>query len=72
MNLQEYGEVEDSLAAVLLSMDSTIKSFGDSIRYYLNMQMETQLSYDSIIAGFRASLNISQNIYATVIQQLQC
>lgn len=31
LSLQEYGEVEDSMAAVLLSMDSTIKSFGDSI-----------------------------------------
>ncbi|MFN0188372.1 MAG: T9SS type A sorting domain-containing protein [Bacteroidia bacterium] len=71
LSLQEYGDVSDSLAAVLLSMDSTIKSFGDSIRYYLNLQMETQLNYNTIIAEFRASLNISRNIYASVIQQLR-
>ncbi len=71
ISLQEYHEVQDSLAVLLLSLDSTLKLLGDSLRYYTNLQFQTGQQLDTKIESIRASLLLYRTNYATLIQQLR-
>ena len=71
ISLQEYHEVQDSLAVLLLSMDSTLKILGDSLRYYTNLQFQTGQQLDTEIENIRASLLLYRTNYAGLIQQLR-
>jgi hypothetical protein len=71
ISLQEYHEVQDSLAVLLLSLDSTLKILGDSLRYYTNLQFQTGQQLDTEIESIRASLLLFRTNYATLIQQMR-
>jgi hypothetical protein len=71
ISLQECHEVQDSLAVLLLSLDSTIKILGDSLRYYTNLQFQTGQQLDMEIENIRASLLLYRTNYAALIQQMR-
>jgi hypothetical protein len=71
ISLQECHEVQDSLAVLLLSLDSTMKILGDSLRYYTNLQLQTGQQLDMEIETIRASLLLYRTNYAGLIQQLR-
>ncbi len=71
ISLQEYHEVQDSLAVLLLALDSTLKLLGDTLRYYTSLQSQTGQQLETEIENIRASLLLYRTNYAGLIQQMQ-
>jgi Secretion system C-terminal sorting domain len=71
ISLQECHEVQDSLAVLLLTLDSTMKILGDSLRNYTKLQFQTGQQLETEIENIRASLLLYRTNYAALIQQLR-